>query len=124
MIYVVKRGDNLTRIARDYGTSVARLRSDNGLLADQTLVAGQALVVLIPEETYTVRPGEGLYSISARTGVPIRELIRRNPVLVQGAVLPSTATPIPTSGRGSSGRLCHFSQICPCFPMDSGRMEV
>ncbi|MBQ5584424.1 MAG: LysM peptidoglycan-binding domain-containing protein, partial [Ruminiclostridium sp.] len=44
MIYVVKRGDTLSQLARDFGTSVSRLRSDNGLLADQPLVPGQALV--------------------------------------------------------------------------------
>ena len=83
MIYVVKPGDNLSRIARSFGTSVARLRSDNGLLADQPLVPGQALVVLIPDKTYTVRPGDGLYRISLQTGVSVRDLIRLNPTVVQ-----------------------------------------
>ena len=83
MIYVVKRGDTLSQLARDFGTSVSRLRSDNGLLADQPLVPGQALVVLIPDRTYTVQPGDGLYRISANTGVEIRELIRLNPLTLQ-----------------------------------------
>lgn len=84
MIYVVKRGDTLSQIALEYGVSVERLRSDNGLLADQGLVPGQALVILIPSGTYTVQPGDNLYSISGQTGVPVLELIRYNPVLAQG----------------------------------------
>ena len=87
MIYVVKPGDNLSRIARNFGTSVARLRSDNGLLADQPLVPGQALVVLIPDRTYTVQPGDGLSRISLQTGVSVRELIRLNPTVVQAGNL-------------------------------------
>lgn len=87
MIYVVKPGDNLSRIARSFGTSVARLRSDNGLLADQSLVPGQALVVLIPDKTYTVQPGDGLFRISSQTGVSVRELIRLNPTVVQAGNL-------------------------------------
>ena len=87
MIYVVKPGDNLSRIARSFGTSVARLRSDNGLLADQPLVPGQALVVLIPDKTYTVQPGDGLFRISSQTGVSVRELIRLNPTVLQAGTL-------------------------------------
>ena len=87
MIYVVKRGDTLSRLARDFGTSVARLRSDNGLLPDQPLVPGQALVVLIPSLTYTVQPGDGLYRISGQTGVPIERLLQLNPTLAQGGPL-------------------------------------
>lgn len=87
MIYVVKPGDNLSRIARNFGTSVARLRSDNGLLADQPLVPGQALVVLIPDRTYTVQPGDGLSRISLQTGVSVRELIRLNPTVAQTGIL-------------------------------------
>lgn len=87
MIYVVKPGDNLSQISRSFGTSVARLRSDNGLLAEQPLVPGQALVVLIPDKTYTVRPGDGLYRISSQTGVSVRELLRLNPTVVQAGTL-------------------------------------
>ena len=87
MIYVVNRGDTLSRLARDFGTSVSRLRSDNGLLADQPLVPGQALVVLIPDRTYVVRPGDGLLGIARQTGVPVRELIRLNPTVVQAGTL-------------------------------------
>ena len=42
MIYVVQSGDSLTSIAKRYGVSLERLRSDNGLLQDQHLVPGQA----------------------------------------------------------------------------------
>ena len=87
MIYAVKRGDTLSRIARDFGTSVARLRRDNGLMVDQPLVPGQALVVLIPDRSYTVQPGDGLYGISRRTGVSVRKLVRLNPVVAQEGVL-------------------------------------
>ena len=52
MIYVVQSGDSLTSIAKRYGVSLERLRSDNGLLPEQPLVPGQALVVFIPKETY------------------------------------------------------------------------
>ena len=56
MIYVVQQGDHLPQLAQRFGVSQARLRSDNGLGPDQPLVPGQALVVLVPSATYTVRP--------------------------------------------------------------------
>ena len=43
-IYSVKRGDNLTKIAYLYGTSVSDLKSANGLISDRLLV-GQSLSV-------------------------------------------------------------------------------
>lgn len=84
MIYVVQTRDSLEQIAQRYGVSVARLRSDNGLLPDQPLVPGQALVVLIPQETYTVQPGDTLYDIAGKTGHTVLEIIQNNPVLAQG----------------------------------------
>lgn len=87
MIHVVTSGDNLSAIARQYGTSVSRLRSDNGLLPDQSLVPGQALVVLQPTATYTVKSGDTLYSIAAQAGLTVLELLQYNPVLAQGQPL-------------------------------------
>ena len=49
MIYVVAPGDTLSGIARLSGSSVAQLQQDNGILPDQPLVPGQALVV--PDRT-------------------------------------------------------------------------
>ena len=43
-IYTVKKGDNLTRIARTYGTTVPELKRMNGLVTD-TIIIGQKLKV-------------------------------------------------------------------------------
>lgn len=87
VIHVVRRGDTLYSIARRYGTSVSRLRSDNGLTENQTLVVGQALIVTLPAQVYTVRAGDTLYSISRRYGVSVLELIQNNPELIQNETI-------------------------------------
>ena len=103
MIYVVQQGDSLSQLARTYGVSVARLRSDNGLLAEQPLVPGQALVILIPQETYLVQPGDTLYSIAGETGISLLELLRNNPTLAQGQPLTSgEVLTIRLEGEGNS----------------------
>lgn len=84
MIYVVQKGDHLPQLAQRFGVSQARLRSDNGLGSDQPLVPGQALTVLVPTATYTVRPGDTLWGIARQTGVPLRQLLQYNPILTQG----------------------------------------
>lgn len=84
MIYVVQQGDRLPQLAQRFGVSQARLRSDNGLGSDQPLVPGQALAVLVPTATYTVRPGDTLWGIARQTGVPLRQLLQYNPTLTQG----------------------------------------
>ena len=76
MIYVVQQGDRLPQLAQRFGVSQARLRSDNGLGSDQPLVPGQALAVLVPTATYTVRPGDTLWGIARQTGVPLRQLLQ------------------------------------------------
>ena len=56
MIYVVAPGDTLTGIARLSGSSVAQLQQDNGILPDQPLVPGQALVVPDRDGTASEKP--------------------------------------------------------------------
>ncbi len=87
VIHVVQRGDTLYNIARRYGVSMQRLMSDNGLTASQTLVVGQALIILLPEIVYTVRRGDTLGSIAAAYGVTEIELLQNNPDLIQNPVL-------------------------------------
>ena len=87
LIHIVRRGDTLYSIARRYGTSVQRIRSDNGLGENQTLVVGQALIITLPSQVYTVRQGDTLYSIGRRFGVSVLELIQNNPELAQNETI-------------------------------------
>ncbi len=45
VVYVVKKGDNLLRIARYYGLRSADLAESNGLVEDEPLMAGQKLLI-------------------------------------------------------------------------------
>lgn len=87
LIHIVRRGDTLWSIARRYGTSVARLRTDNGLTTDQALVVGQALIVTLPSVVYTVRQGDTLWSIARRYGITVVELLQNNPELIGNSVI-------------------------------------
>ena len=87
LIHIVRRGDTLYSVARRYGVSVSRLRLDNGLTVNQSLVVGQALIVTLPSVVHTVRPGDTLNAIAGDYGVTTLELIQNNPDLVTNPVL-------------------------------------
>ena len=89
LLYTVQPGDQLSALARRFGVSQERLRSDNGLAGDQPLVPGQALVVLRPTRVHQVKAGETLWGIARETGVPLRRLLQYNPTLAQGQALTS-----------------------------------
>jgi len=94
-VHVVRRGDVLGTIARRYGTTVARLKSLNGLRSDRIRV-GQSLVVrsgastrsvatrsaagssnggaAARPTTHTVRRGEVLGTIARRYGLSVSRL--------------------------------------------------
>ena len=81
MIHVVTPGETLLSIARRYGVPLARLMADNGLMEGQTLVVGQALIILFADRTHTVQAGETLTGIAAAYGTSVRQLLRNNPQL-------------------------------------------
>lgn len=60
-IYDVKAGDNLTGIAKKYGTSVTELKTTNGLHGD-SLFSGQRLFVPMK---YLVKRGDTLWKIAS-----------------------------------------------------------
>ncbi len=92
-IHVVRPGDTLYAIARQYGVPMAQLLNDNQLPDPSRLVVGQTLVIQYPAVTHTVRPGDTLSSIAATHNTTVRQLLRNNPVLrgetaiTQGQVL-------------------------------------
>lgn len=83
MIYTVKQGDTLYKIAERYDVTVNDIVSANGLTRPNDLTIGQSL--FIPNtpssntQTYTVVAGDTMYLISRRLRVSLDDLIRANP---------------------------------------------
>jgi len=81
-IYVVKKGDSLYKIAGMYGMTVNELKALNNLTSNN-LAIGQQLKVIEPDtssnaNTYTVVPGDSLYSIAKRFGITVDALKQAN----------------------------------------------
>jgi N-acetylmuramoyl-L-alanine amidase len=121
--HTVRTGESLSSIAAGRGTSTARMAEANGLDPAKPILVGA--VLKIPAEgsapapapgapaplgSYTVRPGESLGAIAARSGVSVEQVAGANgldpakPLLVgtvlklpAGAPRPSTPAPAPTT---------------------------
>lgn len=98
-LYEVRRGDTLSRIAREYGVSVGAIASENGISDVNLIRAGQLLRIptaekapeptpeLMPEAVPEKAPeptfhrvvrGDTLWAISRRYGVSIDAILRAN----------------------------------------------
>lgn len=80
-IYTVRRGDTPISIAGKFGVTLSALEDRNGLECGETIYAGDKLSIpgaRMSGEFYVVRPGDTLFYISRRTGVPIRTLVGIN----------------------------------------------
>lgn len=95
LTYVVKRGDNMYRIARKHGLTLAQLAAWNPQIKNPAKIyAGQVLIVgykdAEPEaadtenaEYYVVRKGDSLFRIAAKHNLTLAELKLLNPKLFQ-----------------------------------------
>lgn len=80
-IYTVRRGDTPISIAGKFGVTLSALEDRNGLERGETIYAGDKPSIpgaRMSGEFYVVRPGDTLFYISRRTGVPIRTLVGIN----------------------------------------------
>lgn len=83
-IYIVKRGDTLSQIALEFGTTVNAIAARNNIRNVNLIYTGQVLT--IPSQssgnngyiTYKIKYGDTLWSISRRYGVSIAYLVRLN----------------------------------------------
>jgi LysM repeat protein len=77
--YVVRPGDTLYPIARQFGTTLEELRRLNGLSGD-VIYAGQTLLVPAAgtTQTYTVKPADTLFLIAEQFGTTVAALRRLN----------------------------------------------
>ncbi|MBP3766629.1 MAG: LysM peptidoglycan-binding domain-containing protein [Bacilli bacterium] len=78
--YTVSSGDTLYSISKKLGVTVDEIKQLNNLTSN-TLRVGQTLLIPtneIVEDSYIVKPGDTLYSISRITGISIDDLRRIN----------------------------------------------
>ena len=114
MIYTVKSGDSLYKIARAYGVTIDDIVRVNGLSRPNDLSIGQNLFIPAessPSDTYTIVSGDTMYKIANRLGITLDELIRANPqisnpnIIQIGQVIniPNTKPSIEVNGYAIAG---------------------
>ncbi|MDF2855016.1 MAG: spore gernimation protein [Neobacillus sp.] len=81
-IHVIQRNDSLTSIARAYQTTVNDLIEANDIPNPNQLVIGQSLVIPIIGSFYYVQPGDSLWSIGQKVGVPYQQIATVNQISV------------------------------------------
>ncbi|MDF2872323.1 MAG: hypothetical protein K0R05_3898 [Anaerocolumna sp.] len=102
IIHVVESGETIFSIADYYGVSAKKLVIYNNLTDEDSLVIGEALIILIPEVTYTVKEGDTLLQIADIYGTTVIELLRYNPELSDSQSL-YVGDEIVISFRGQKG---------------------
>jgi len=101
-LHTVRRGESLGGIARAYGTTVTRLKSENRLTSDiihpgQRLRVGPASsrVTTSGGKRYRVARGDTLGRIAARQGVGLSALLRANGLSSRSTIYPGQELVIP-----------------------------
>ncbi len=77
-IHIVQKGDNLWKLSQEYGVSVNRIISANGIEEPGKLVLGEALFIPDAQPRYTVRPGDTLQAIANRYDVTVQSIMDTN----------------------------------------------
>jgi LysM repeat protein len=111
-IYIVQPGDTLLNIANRFRTTVAVLAQLNGITNPNVIRVGQRLLipagnVPVPPTpvpppsqpgrptTYTVQPGDTLFRIALRFGIPVPQLIQANGILNPNRVFVGQVLVVP-----------------------------
>ncbi len=117
-LYVVRRGDTLSSIARRYGTSVQAIMNANGLRNSNFIWVGQRLTIpgatsggssqgggTIPSSgsVHVVRRGETLASIASRYGTSVAAIAALNGLRNPNLIYVGQRLNIPKGGSSSSG---------------------
>ena len=91
--YIVQRGDTLSQIALNFGTTVSEIASINNIKNVNLIYTGQSLQ--IPTEhcdmshtLYIVKPGDTLWAISRRFGVSISKIVMLNRIQNPNLIYP------------------------------------
>lgn len=99
VIHVVRRGDTVYSIARNYGVTEADIINANKIQSPNQLVLGQSLIIPAKERTYRVNPGDSIWSISRRFSVPPERILELNNISSSDFIYPGQVLRIPEKER-------------------------
>ncbi len=88
-IITVAPGDTVSSIAQNFGLNPQKIISDNGLDDTGTLIVGQSLILLFPQDIYSAENNTSIGIISQQTAIPERTLYRNNFFLGGNTQIPS-----------------------------------
>ncbi|CAM2011482.1 LysM peptidoglycan-binding domain-containing protein [Acanthopleuribacter pedis] len=93
----VRRGDNLWRLAEQYGTTVQRIKQWNQMSGSRLSLGQQLKIKQQPagKKTYRVRRGDTLAKIAAKHGISLRKLLAANQLSKRDKIYPNQALLIP-----------------------------
>ena len=98
LTHKVRRGDSLWKLASRYGTTVDRIKRDNGLRGDR-LVVGQRLTINsgVPAgaRTYSVRRGDTIGKIARAHRTSLNAVLRANGLSRSSTIYPGQVLIIP-----------------------------
>ena len=100
-IYQIEYGDTIDIIANKTGTTPQNIKDINGFTGDSDLVVGSLMIVPKQEnqlfETYTVKQGDSIYSISREYNINPDTLLLLNGLKKDEYIYPNQELMIPSS---------------------------
>ncbi len=103
--YKVVSGDTIWQIAKKHDLELNELLSANPQITNPSLIfPGQ--IINIPDtnkSTYTIKPGDTMWSIAAKKGIELNELLSVNPqITIPSLIFPGQVINIPTTPTTSN----------------------
>ncbi|MBR5731391.1 MAG: LysM peptidoglycan-binding domain-containing protein [Firmicutes bacterium] len=115
VIYKVERGDNLTKIAKAYNTTVADLVKWNGIKNPNLIFVGQEIKIQVPDaaasvapapaapavptQIYKIAPGDNLTKIAKQFGTTVDELVKLNNIANPNLIFAGADLKVPVSAE-------------------------
>ena len=103
VIYTVKRGDSLLKIAKKFNVTATDIIVANRLKPPYIIYSGQKLKIPVDENSYIVKRGDTIEKIAKRFGVSTKELIKLNRLRKPYRIYPGQKLKIPVK-KGSTGK--------------------
>jgi N-acetylmuramoyl-L-alanine amidase len=124
VVHRVQTGETLWSIADSYDTTTTAVAAANGMSENGPLLAGQTVQIpsdalpagAPPTGAYTVRLGDTLSGIAARSGLSVEQLAWMNGLDPGDALLAGTALKLPSSAAlasAASPAPTHFADTAP-----------